>query len=716
MTKITRFALEHRRLVVLAWVLLALAGAVTVSNATGGLSHSFETPGTPGSEANEHIRQRFGLDGHEQPAIAVLRLPAGQSMSTPAGQALAAGTFAAATRAGHLGVADYANTHDAALVSRDGRTTWAVIDMPNPDIPLGTGVLQRLQPALRTAAPPGASVTVTGFEALMSTGGSGGGNPSVLLETLIGALGALVILAFVYGSAIAIVPLLMALPSILTTFLLVLGLEQLITVNNLIEYLVAFIGLGVAVDYSLLIVTRWREERERGLENEEAILASGATAGHAVLLSGLTVAVGLLSLLVLPVPFLRSIGVGSMLIPLVAIAAAVTLLPVTLAAWGPRLDSRRLRRGSTTYSRSWERWGRAVVRRRWLAGIAGLAIMVALAIPALSLKSGQASANSLAAAGGPAATAFHEIERSGTPPAIVFPVQLVSHGGPAAAARAAAIATATPGVYTVLAPDTAAFRQGQDALITVIPRAEGDTSAGKGLIGTLRARLAGVPGGVEVGGNTAEIADFNNAVYSNFALMLAVLALLVFIILARAFRSVALALKAVLFNIISLGASYGFLVLFWQQGHGSNLIYGVPAIGAIHEWIPIVVFAFLFGLSMDYEVFVLARIREEYDRCGSTDQAVVVGLARTGRLVTSAALIIALSLLSLSANPDIVVRLIATALAAGILLDVLVVRTLLVPALVSLLGRWNWWMPAGVARVLRVAPRAPAPSLEPGRG
>jgi RND superfamily putative drug exporter len=630
-------------------------------------------------------------------------------MDTAGGQALAARVFEAANHAGHVGVADFANTHDARLVSRDGQTTWALIDMPNPDVPLGAGVLQRLQPALRAAAPAGASVTITGFESLQSAGGGGGGSPSVLIETLIGALGALIILTFVYGSAIAIVPLLMALPSILTTFLLVLGLEQLIAVNNLIQYLVAFIGLGVAVDYSLLIVTRWREERERGLANEEAILASGATAGHAVALSGMTVGVGLLCLLVLPVPFLRSIGVGAMLIPLVAISAAVTLLPVTLAAWGPTLDSRRVRRGSTTYSRAWERWATFVVRRRWLAGVAGLAIMVALALPALSLKSGQASANSLAAGGGPAAAAFHQIERQGTPSGVVFPVQLLAHGGGAGAAKAAQIARETPGVYTVLAPPTQAFQGGHDTLISVIPTAEGNTSAGKALVGTLRARLAGVPGGVEVGGNTAEVADFNHAVYGNFALLLAVLALLVFVILARAFRSVVLALKAVLLNVISLGASYGFLVLFWQQGHGSNLLYGVPATGAIREWIPIVVFAFLFGLSMDYEVFVLARIREEYDRTGSTDAAVVAALARTGRLVTCAALIIAVSLLSLSVNPDIIVRLIATGLAAGILVDVLVVRTLLVPALVALMGRLNWWMPDSFARVLRLKPAATAP-------
>jgi RND superfamily putative drug exporter len=226
--------------------------------------------------------------------------------------------------------------------------------------------------------------------------------------------------------------------------------------------------------------------------------------------------------------------------------------------------------------------------------------------------------------------------------------------------------------------------------------------------------MSAVPGGAEVGGNTAQAKDFVTAVYGNFPLMLGLIALLTFVVLARAFRSVVLAGKAVVLNILSLGAAYGFLVLFWQQGHGSNLIYGVPATGAIRDFIPIIVFAFLFGLSMDYEVFLLSRMREEYDRTHSTDKAVVAALARTGRLVTSAGLILAISFLALSTNPDLPVRLIATGLAAGILIDAFIVRTLLVPALVAVFGRWNWWMPRPVARVLRVAPdrtRAQADAL-----
>jgi putative drug exporter of the RND superfamily len=628
-------------------------------------------------------------------------------MTTAAGQAAAARTFASANRAGHLAVADYADTHNPKLISRDGRTTWALIDVPNPDVPPGTGVVGRIQPALRAAAPAGASVAVTGFEQIQSAGGGGGGGPSVLVETLIGAAGALFVLAFVFGSAIAIVPLLIAAPSILTSFLVVLGLTHLFSVNFLAQYLIALMGLGIAIDYSLLLVTRWREEREAGRSNEDAILAAGPTAGRAVALSGATVAVGLLSLVLLPVPFLRSLGVSGMVIPVVAIAASVTLLPAILAAWGPALDKRRVRSGSTTYSRAWERWGRLVVRRRWVAGTAGLAVVLALAIPAMSMNTGQPRANSLGGRGQPALS-LHGIERQGVPSAVVFPIQVLTHGGSAAAERASAIARATPGVYTVLAPATAAFRQGQDALVSVIPTAEGNTSAGTATVTRLRAALALVPGGVEVGGNTAQNVDFNSAVYGNFPLMLAVIAIATFLLLARAFRSAVLALKAVIVNLISLGATFGFLVLFWQHGHGSKLLYGVPATGSIRNWIPVVTFAFLFGISMDYEVFILSRMREEYDRTGSTNTAIVRALARTGRLVTCAALILAISFASLSSTGDIVVEMIATGLAFGVLIDALIVRTLLVPALVGIMGRWNWWMPDGLARLLRIAPAAAA--------
>jgi putative drug exporter of the RND superfamily len=708
MRSITRAALRHRRPVVAAWIVLTVIGALTVSSATSRLTHGFATPGTPGYDANDHIWKRFGIAGDEQPTIAVLTLPPGQTMHAAAGRSAAARAFAGAARAGHLAVADYATTHDPRLVSRDGRRTWALIDMPNPDLPLGNGVIDRIAPSVRAAAPAGASVEVTGFEQIQSTGGGAGGGPSVLVETIIGGLGALAVLAFAYGSAIAVVPLLIAIPSILTTFLLVLALSQAISVNFLVEYLVAVMGLGVAIDYSLLLITRWREEREAGRSNEEAILAAAPTAGRAVALSGAVVAIGLLSLVVLPVPFLRSIGLGGMLIPLVAIAASTTLLPVMLASLGPALDRHRVRRGSTTYSRRWEAWGELVTRHRWAATLAGLAAVLALAAPALTMNTGQPRANSLGGTGRAART-LHELERQGVPSAVTFPIQVLTHGGASAAARAKAIAASTPGVYTVLAPATRSFRRGSDALLSVIPTAEGNTPGGTRTVARLRAALRRVPGDAEVGGNTAQNIDFNSAVYGNFPLMLLAIGIVTFLLLARTLRSAVLAIKAVLINLVSLGATFGFLVLFWQRGHGSNLLYGVPATGSIRNWIPIITFAFLFGISMDYEVFILTRLREENERLGSSSNAMVQALARTGRLVTCAALILAIAFASLSTAPDIVVRMVATGIGMGILIDALIVRSLLVPALVAIMGRWNWWMPGPLARALQLPVERGAP-------
>jgi putative drug exporter of the RND superfamily len=698
MSAVTRWALKHKLIVVVLWLGLTVAGAFAATSVGGRLTKGLPIPGQPAYEANLKMLRTFGIDGHQQPTIAVLHLPVALSMHTSAGRAAAARTLAAAAHAGPVGIIDYATTHDSRLVSPDGRTTFAIYDMPNPDLSQTAGTMGHILPLLHAHAPTGANVTVTGYEQLSAgSTGAGGGGPSVLVETLIGALGALIVLVLVFGSAIAVTPLLIAVVTILTTFLLVSGMTHLTSVSFIIQFLVALVGLGVAIDYSLLIVNRWREELGHGRTNTEAIVAAAQTAGHAVVLSGLTVAIGLLSLVVLPVPFLRSLGVGGMLIPLVAIAAATTLLPVLLSACGPALDRHRLHRASTSHSRAWQRWGQLVVRHKGIAGLLGAAIVVTLALPALNLNSARPNTAALAQSG-TAHDSLLTLEKIGVPSGVVYPFQVIAHNGTVNAAVARV--RATPGVWAAYAPTGPHFRTGRDALITVVPTAEGNTAAGKAVYPALRNSLAGLP--AEVGGGTAQDIDFSHAVYGSFPLMLALIGLITFLVLTRAFRSPVLALKAVLLNIFSLGVSYGLMVLVWQQGHGSNLIWGVPATQSIREFVPILVFAFLFGLSMDYEVFVLARMREEYDKTGSTEQAVVNALARTGRLVTSAAVILCISFASITLTSNVDIKVLAFGLAAGILLDATVIRSLLVPALVSLMGRWNWWMPEILGRILRI--------------
>jgi putative drug exporter of the RND superfamily len=698
MSAVTRWALNHKLIVVLLWLGLTTAGAYAAMSVGGRLTNGLPLPGQPAYEANLKMLRTFGIDGHQQPTIAVLQLPVGLSMHTGAGRAAAARTFGAAAEAGPVGIIDYATTHDSRLVSADGRTTVAIYDLPNPDLAQTAGTMDRILPLLKAQTPAGADVTLTGYEQLSAgSTGAGGSGPSVLVETLIGALGALIVLVLVFGSAVAVTPLLIAVVTILTTFLLVSGMTHLTSVSFIIQFLVALVGLGVAIDYSLLIVNRWREELGDGRPNSDAILAAAQTAGHAVVLSGLTVTIGLLSLVVLPVPFLRSLGVGGMLIPLVAVAAATTLLPVLLATCGPALDRHRLHRASTTHSPAWQHWGQLVVRRKWIAGLVGAAIVVALALPALNLNSARPNTAALAQSG-TAHDALLTLEKIGVPSGVVYPFQVIAHNGTVDAALTRI--RATRGVWAAYAPTGPHFRDGQDALITVVPTAEGNTTAGKAIYPALRNSLAALP--AEVGGGTAQDIDFNHAVYGSFPLMLALIGLITFLVLTRAFRSPVLALKAVLLNIFSLGVSYGLMVLVWQQGHGSSLIWGVPATHSIREFVPILVFAFLFGLSMDYEVFVLARMREEYDKTGSTEQAVVNALARTGRLVTSAAVILCISFASITLTSDVDIKVLAFGLAAGILLDATVIRSLLVPALVSLMGRWNWWMPRTLGRVLRI--------------
>jgi putative drug exporter of the RND superfamily len=237
--------------------------------------------------------------------------------------------------------------------------------------------------------------------------------------------------------------------------------------------------------------------------------------------------------------------------------------------------------------------------------------------------------------------------------------------------------------------------------------ADSGSSAGKDTLAGVREAAHAAGADVRVGGQPASNADFVDAVYGSFPLMIALIAVTSFVLLARAFRSLLLPAKAIVLNVLSIAAAWGVLVLVWQEGYGSEAIWGIQATGSIQSWMPLIIFAFLFGLSMDYEVFILSRMREEYDRTGSTDVAVVQGIGRTGRLVTSAALILFLAFTSMASGPDTSVKMFATGLAAGILIDATIIRALIVPAVISLMGRWNWWLPTWPARLLRVEPSLP---------
>jgi RND superfamily putative drug exporter len=713
MQRLTRSVLRHKRLVAISWVLLTLVGMVSAGPASKALDQRFSVPGREGWEASQQIAQTYGNGGDTLPLVPVVTLRPGTTVTSPGVRDDLRALERKANRVvPGSRVAGFGSTGDRAFASKDGRTAFVYVFSPRSDDPFGnnTDVQRDLRDALRGDTVAGAPVRLTGYDALYDSSGGGDDGPGVLLEAVIGGVGALIVLLFVFGSALAFVPLGMAICSVLVSFLLLWGLTVITEISPIVQFLVALIGLGVSIDYALLIVVRWREERERGLEGDEAVVAAMGTAGRAVVFSGTTVAVGLLALVVLPLPFLRSMGYGGMLIPLVATLVAITLLPVILATVGPRMDRRRLRRRDTSNA-FWQRWSEAVVRHRWVAALAAVAILAALLGSATNLHLGNADPDTIAKSG-PAKQALDELDRSGIGKGAIAPVETLTPQD--AAAKVASAQAGVDGVHGAVAPGGAEWRRGGSAIVAAVPRAGDESSAGRHAVQDLRDAAHEASPDARVGGSGPLNADFIDAVYGSFPLMIGVISLLTFVLLARAFRSLLLPLKAIVLNILSIGAAWGIMTLVWQQGHGSDLLWGISATGSISSWIPLIVFAFLYGLSMDYEVFILARIREEYDKTHDTDEAVVYGLARTGRLVTSAALILFLAFAALASGPETDVKILATGLAAGILLDATVVRAVLVPALVSMFGRWNWWMPPRVARVLRVGP-APDAVPEPGR-
>jgi RND superfamily putative drug exporter len=704
MPALTRFVLRHKALVALFWVVVAAVGVMTISGTTHRMTNNFAMPGQA-FKVNNQIASQYGNGASQAPYLPVITVPAGQKVTDPATAAATGRAFAAVARAiPDVRIADYATTHNPAFVTSDGRSTFALVYTAPVSGFGGSNLGPAIDRAVTAAAPAGWRVGVTGSQLLANGQPSSSKGTGIMAEAMIGSLGALVILALVFASFLALLPLLIGGISVLATFLVVGGLTEVTGVSQIVEFLIALIGLGVAIDYSLLVVSRWREERAAGRDNVAAVIEAMNHAGRAVVFSGLTVAIGLLSMIVLPVPMLRSVGYGGVLVPLMSVAVAITLLPVILATVGPRLDWPRLRTERRA-SRVFSAWARGVYQHRWLAALAGLGILAALMLPALSLHLGEPG-SSAQATSGPAHDTLVTLTDGGIPSGVLTPAEVLT-SAPSSAAVAAQAAR-VPGVYAAFAPVTPDYQRDGTAIVTVIPVAESSVPAGQTTVAGLEHTLLPSPHVIGIGGDGAALIDFDHAVYGDFPLMLAIISVATFLLLTRAFRSVLLAAKAVVFNLISLAAAYGVLTWVWQDGHGSHALWGIPATGAITMWVPLMVFAFLFGLSMDYEVFILTRIREAYDASGDARHAVTEGLGRTGRLVTSAAAILMLSFLSMSTGPQTDLKILATGLGAGILIDAVVVRCLLVPALVALFGRANWWLPSGLARLLRIpAPAAP---------
>jgi RND superfamily putative drug exporter len=492
--------------------------------------------------------------------------------------------------------------------------------------------------------------------------------------------------------------------SILNTFTLVWVLTYLTDVSIVVQFLIALVGLGVAIDYALLMIFRFREELAAGEDVETALTETMTHAGRSVIVSGSTVAVGLLSMIILPLPFIRSIGIGGMLIPAVSVLVSITLLPALLSVLGPRINKLRVmpkRFVNVSHPETgwWGRWAQLVVRRPWPVAAVGAAIVGVLLVFGSQLNPSEAQAKDFPGKGD-ASIGRDALTAAGISPGVIKPFVIRTSDGSQGAVVERV--SRVEGVEGATAPPS--WRKDGYALVEAFATHDGSSKEVRGTINRVKDAL---PPGASLGGVAPEDRDFVHAVYGNFPYVLLFVILLTYVLLARAFRSLLLPLKAVILNLVSLGAAFGIIVFIFQQGHGSEAIWNVPATQSIIPWIPLMIFAFLFGLSMDYEVFMLTRMREAYDETGDTRTAISLGLARTGKLVTSAALVLMFAFFVLSTSPGTDIKQFGIGLAAGVIFDATIIRALLVPALVRLMGRWNWWLPHWAARPLRTRPSQP---------
>ena len=525
-TRLARFVLAHRRLVMIVWFAVFLGGAIGAGNVSSRLKFDFSLPGQPGYVTAQQITRLYGNGGQTPPSVVVVTVPAGHTVAGERAPIAAAFARARAsvpgTRIVDLGVAHDAST----FVTHDERTTYALVFTPVHNgfgAPAAPAQVQRVLGG--ALAGSGTTVGLTGLQQLAS--GSSSKGPGVFVETMIGALGALAVLAFVFASLLAFMPLLIAAVSILTTLLVVLGLTYVADVSFIVEFLVSLVGLGVAIDYSLLVVTRWREERARGRANHDAVVVAMGTAGRAVVLSGLTVAIGLVALVVLPVPGLRSVGYGGMLIPLVSTAVTLTLLPALLGGVGPRVDWPRVRHERDA-SRGWTTWTRNVVRHRVAAAAAALAILAICIAPVFNLTTGETSASALAKAG-PAHDAYTTLTTGGVASGVLTPLEVLTHSGAAPAVRAR-LAT-VPGISAAVRSDGVDSNRAGTTVLLGIP--SGETVNGRSLapVRAARAALAHTPGVIGIAGAGALDLDYQHAVFGSFPLMFAIIALLTIVLL-----------------------------------------------------------------------------------------------------------------------------------------------------------------------------------------
>ena len=522
-------------------------------------------------------------------------------------------------------------------------------------------------------------------------------------ELKFGLPAALIVLVLVFGALVAaFLPMSIAIISIVVTVAISSVLGQVTSLSFFIVNMITAMGLALGIDYSLFVLSRYREERQAGRDKIDAIVATGGTSSKAVLFSGTSFVVALLGLLLVPDTILRSLALGAIIVGVVTMTAALTLLPALLSLLGDRVNALRLPlvgRDHPAESPFWTRAVGAVVRRPATFLAAGVIILLAAAFPVLGLSTGTSGVNSLPDNSYAKAGAL-ALERSFPGTSTTDPAQVVISGNVTSAEVTAAIERFKASVTDD--PDFGPWEQqvaknGRAAVISVALIGDPDNAQARRGLERLRTDLVpaafeGTDSSVLVGGATAENVDYSDVINKWLPLVLAFVLGLSFLLLILVFRSLVLSATAVVLNLLSVGAAYGLLVLVFQHGIGAGLL-GLQRVERVEAWVPIFLFSVLFALSMDYHVFLLSRIRERYAETGDTNQAVVHGIAATGRIITGAALIIVVVFAGFAAGQLVMFQQMGFGVGVALLVDATLIRMVVVPAAMALLGRWNWYLP-----------------------
>ncbi|MFE7583311.1 MMPL family transporter [Streptomyces gardneri] len=711
MAAIARWCIRHRLVVVLLW-LLALGGVGTGAVLAGSAySNDYEVPGTESGRATALLERGFHGLGGDSDTI-VWHTEQGSVRADAVEQRMTAMLDKAAELPGIAAVTSpYGDT--AGQISEDGHTAYATVtfDAQADDIPEAQA--QALVDTAKGAASDDLQVELGGTAVALTEA------PGGHIAEVVGVAVAAVVLFLAFGSlAASVLPIATALVSVGIAYSGIVLLGHLMTVADFAPMLGMLVGLGVGIDYALFIVTRHRRGLKRGLSVAEAAETAVATTGRAVVFAGATVCIALLGMLILQLSFLNGVAIAASLTVVLTVAASVTLLPALLSLIGMRALSRRERRTLAERGPQPElptgfaaRWSAFVERHPKLLGAVAAVVMGVLALPTLSLHLGTSDQGN-----GPATATTrqaYDLIAEGFGPGVNGPLTLVA-GLDGADDRVAldqlpAALSATKGVASV-SPVTY-NSSGDTAFLTVVPDSSPQSKATSDLVDRLRADVlpeaeSGTSLDVHVGGVTASYDDFAEIIIGKLPLFVGVVIALGCLLLLLAFRSIGIPLKAALMNIAAVAGAFGVVVAIFQWGWGSELL-GLGSAGPIEPFLPVIMVSVLFGLSMDYQVFLVSRMYEEWLETGDNRRAVRVGLAETSRVINSAAVIMIAVFLAFVLSGDRVIAMFGIALAAAVALDAFVLRTLLVPALMHMLGGANWWLPKSLDRIL------PRISIEP---